>query len=843
MMVRKYLVLTALLAGYGILSGQSVTFNYTGSIQTFTVPACVTSITIDARGAAGGGSIGGLGARMVGTFTVTYGEQLNILVGEQGDPSIGQGAGGGGGTFVADIFNNPLIVAGAGGGQGSSGAGNPGNITLTGSNGTQPISGGIGGTNGGGGGGASDNGSCISGGGGGGFCGNGGEASNGGSPGNGGVGCVDGGNGSSGSLCASGIGLSYLNGGAGGTGCSIGGCSPVSGGYGGGGGTAGGGGAGGGGYSGGGGGGWNSGTPSGGGGGGSYNNGTNQNNTTGFQSGNGQVIISWVTASGIIFASSDSTGATCNGDSNGTATTNLSGGVSPYTYLWTPSAQTNQTATGLSAGTYTITVKDANGCTSSESVTVTQPATVNIIVTSIPSDSACTGQTVVFNATGANNYLWSTGGTTSSITVLIPVGDTAYYGVKGMVGGCSDSIPVKIKIIPVTTASVNATNDTVCPHGSSIITATPAGGQVTYKWNNGATMSTITVTDTVTTTYTVTVYGICDSTKEMKTITVIPLPKPVISGTLWKCKGIKDTLTVSSSINPTTYLWSNGSTTSNYYTGTINADSTIYVKTENSLGCPVTDTFHIAVKQYPTATIKYSPQCGNTPDTIKVNASGTGPFTYMWNTGGTYDTINVAVSDTTIFKVVISNGCPITKTVTIIPYFPSLSACCNNTINIGGDTTILASGADIVSYQWEPATGLNCDTCANVIAGPTVTTTYTVTGRDAAGCPVERTVTIIVERPCFNFTVPNVFTPTNAGTLGLDNSFYINTIYSNFSSWSIIVYDRWGKEMYSSTNPDQYWTGTGKDGGEAPAGVYYYVINAVCQGTNYKKDGFVQLIR
>lgn len=832
-----------LLVSHVAVFSQSITFNYTGSIQTFTVPACVDSITIDARGAQGGSALGGLGARMVGTFTVTPAEQLNILVGGQGDPSIGQGAGGGGGTFVADISNNPLIVAGGGGGQGSSGAGNPGNTTITGSNGTMPISGGIGGTGGGGGGGASDNGSCISGGGGGGFCGNGGEASNGGSPGAGGIGCNNGGNGSSGTLCASGVGISYINGGAGGVGCSTGGCNPVSGGYGGGGGTAGGGGAGGGGYSGGGGGGWNSGTPSGGGGGGSYNIGSNQNNTSGFQSGNGQVTITWTASSGVTLSSSASTGESCNGDSNGTATINPTGGTSPYTYLWNPSSQTNITATGLSAGTYTVTVTDAGGCTASASITVTQPNAIHTIASSIPADSACAGQNVILSASGANSYLWSTGGTTSSITVVIPAGDTAYYGVEGIVGGCNDSVPLKIKIIPATTATISAVNDTVCPHGTSTITATGIGGQVTYKWSNGYTTSSINVTDTVTTTYTATVYGLCDSTKVMKTVIVIPLPKPVINGSLWKCKGTKDTLTVSSSINPTTYKWSNGNTTTSIITGAINGDSIIYVTAENSLGCSVIDSFKITERPYPVGSIKYIPSCGSMPDTIIAKGSGMGPFTYTWSTGGTYDTIIVTVPDTTTFNVIISNGCPITKTITVVPYFPSLSACCNATINIGGDTTISAGGAGITTYQWSPGAGLNCDTCANVIATPTVTTTYTVTGTDAAGCSSERTITVVVETPCFNFTVPNVFTPTNAGTLGLDNVFYINTTYSNLSSWSITIYDRWGKEMFKSNNPNEYWDGNTEGGGVAPAGVYYYIIDGVCQGTTYKKQGFVQLIR
>ena len=109
------------------------------------------------------------------------------------------------------------------------------------------------------------------------------------------------------------------------------------------------------------------------------------------------------------------------------------------------------------------------------------------------------------------------------------------------------------------------------------------------------------------------------------------------------------------------------------------------------------------------------------------------------------------------------------------------------------------------------------------------------------GCQTDRVITITVETPCFNFTVPNVFTPNNAGPFGFDNVFYIKTI--NLDAWSLLVYDRWGKDVFKSSSPTDYWTGTTEGGGKASDGVYYYIINATCQGNSYKKDGFVQLIR
>jgi hypothetical protein len=253
--------------------GGSATLTYTGTIQQFVVPAGVTEITIEARGAQGGfnnsGDAGGLGASITGTITVTPGQILNVLVGGQG--GTGTQGGGGGGSFVTTNANVPLVIAGGGGGSFLSGFsagaaqanGTTSNTGQNGMKGNTGVQGGLGGSGGAGGQATTVDGT-NSGAGGGGLTGNGG---------------VNG---------AAGGGQAFVNGGAGGIGAGSGGA----GGFGGGGGadwlswTGGGGGGG---YSGGGG-----GTFYGvGGGGGSFNAGTNQNNIGGFQSGNGLVIITW----------------------------------------------------------------------------------------------------------------------------------------------------------------------------------------------------------------------------------------------------------------------------------------------------------------------------------------------------------------------------------------------------------------------------------------------------------------------------------------------------------------------------------------------------------------------
>lgn len=255
--------------------GGSQTFNYSGSITNFIVPFGITSLTITANGAQGGEGTGpgGLGASITGTVSITSGQVLKILVGGHGFSGI-QG-GGGGGSFVTDINNNPLVVAGGGGGGWAYYPVNAENSDgVIGTSGQDGI----------------DNGylSCQCPAGAGGTNGNGGDVDhhyNNDFEGTGGGGLI--GDGVNDGVGPTG-GFSFVNGGAGGTGCSSGG----NGGFGGGGGadwcywTGGGGGGG---YSGGGGG-FYYGV---GGGGGSYNSGISQNNISGANSGDGIVIITW----------------------------------------------------------------------------------------------------------------------------------------------------------------------------------------------------------------------------------------------------------------------------------------------------------------------------------------------------------------------------------------------------------------------------------------------------------------------------------------------------------------------------------------------------------------------
>jgi hypothetical protein len=224
----------------------------TGTIQTFSVPSGCSSITIEAWGAQGGTGTDTKGARMKGTFTVTPGSQLSILVGHQGDTAV-SGTSGGGGTFVVNSANQPLIIAGGGGSCFTTCPATSetvGRITTSGGTAGSTM--------------RADNGqggnvANMTSGGGGGFFSNGANSTGGKSWANGGQGGLGenfggfGGGGARGGLWGQGGGGGYSGGSCGDLASSWLGC----------------------------------------GGGGSFNTGTNQNNTAGAKTGHGMVVITW----------------------------------------------------------------------------------------------------------------------------------------------------------------------------------------------------------------------------------------------------------------------------------------------------------------------------------------------------------------------------------------------------------------------------------------------------------------------------------------------------------------------------------------------------------------------
>ena len=132
----------------------------------------------------------------------------------------------------------------------------------------------------------------------------------------------------------------------------------------------------------------------------------------------------------------------CTGNANGNALVNVIGGAPAYTYNWS-NGQSTQTSTGLPSGTYSVVITDANGCTDMTYATITTlPNPIANISSNI---TIFQGQSTTLSATGGTNYLWSNGGTTTTILVM-PTITTVYCVTVTDINNCKDNTCATVTI-------------------------------------------------------------------------------------------------------------------------------------------------------------------------------------------------------------------------------------------------------------------------------------------------------------------------------------------------------------------------------------------------------------
>ena len=436
---------------------------------------------------------------------------------------------------------------------------------------------------------------------------------------------------------------------------------------------------------------------------------------------------------------------------NGSSTTLTATGGS--TYLWSTGATTSSISVSpTTTTTYTVTAYDATGTNSdTDDVTVTVNA---IPVANAGADvSTCQGTSVTLSASGGSSYLWSTGATTQTINVN--PNSTTTYSVQVTQNGCSSSDTVTVTVNPSPT--INAGSDVTINLGEST-TLTATGGN-TYLWSTGSTSSSITVSPTVTTTYTVTGYlNGCESTD---TVTVFLVDNSVTANAgpdVSICNGSSTTLTATGG---STYLWSTGATTSSISvspTTTTTYTVTAYDATGTNSD---TDDVTVTVNAIPVANAGADV---STCQGTSVTLSASGGSSYLWSTGATTQTINVNPNSTTTYSVqVTQNGCSSSDTVTVtVNPSPTINAGSDVTINLGESTTLTATGGN--TYLW--STG---STSSSITVSPTVTTTYTVTGY-LNGCQNTDSVTVFVNSANANAgqdqTICNGYSATLTATGG-----------------------------------------------------------------------------
>jgi gliding motility-associated-like protein len=470
-----------------------------------------------------------------------------------------------------------------------------------------------------------------------------------------------------------------------------------------------------------------------------------------------------------------------------------------------------------------------------------------------PDRNTCVGDTLQLSASGGVNYQWGLGfpvisnpnianpifSSTIPQTFNIPLTATNLLG-------CTDNDTVRIVVADTPTVSLNAP-PAICPGDTALIFATPSGGLPPYGfvWSTGTTSDTLSATPLTSTTFTVTVTesNNCSATASVPLLVHPQESLDILDNDTLLCagQGLSNlSVTASSGINA--YLWSPSQGVSNVTSPAPSiqpSQSTTYVLTgsNSTTGCSVSDSIRILVSNLQLSDLRDTTVClGDTVLFDLLPVGGSGDYSVQWIQTGvdtlSYDTILnpivVASGGGTYFAQVTDNvtGCVSTLNVTVTVRTLQVTATPSSVlINPGQRVQLEAFGAS--TYVWEPDTMLSCATCPSPVSMPGSSITYTVTGTDTSGCQGRATVVIVTD----SLFLPNVFSPNGDG---INDVLLLN--YHGDAFYQILIFDRWGREIFQTKDKLVMWDGRTSGGENAPEGVYFMAVRIIGDDAIPQKD-------
>jgi uncharacterized protein YjdB len=422
--------------------------------------------------------------------------------------------------------------------------------------------------------------------------------------------------------------------------------------------------------------------------------------------------------------------------------------------LWDNSA-TTEDITGLAAGTYSVTVIDANGCTTTASATITQPSAALSATVTGQTNVLCNGNSTgainlsVSGGTSSYSYLWSNSATTEDLSGLAA---GTYSVTVTDANGCTTTASATItQPSAALSATISSQTNVLCNGNSTgAINLSVSGGTSSYSylWNNSATTGDISGLAAGTYSVTVTDANGCTTTASA----TITQPSAALSATVTGqtnvlCNGNSTgsiNLSVTGGTSSYSYLWNNGATTEDL-SGL--AAGTYSVVVTDANGCTTTASATITQPSAALSAVvsgQTNVLCnGNSTGAINLSVSGgTSSYTYLWNNSATTEDLSSLAAGTYSVTVTDANGCTTTASATITQpslLIASIASQTNVTCNGGSNglaTISVSGGTSSYAYSWAPISGAS-PTASGLPVG-----TYTCTVTDAHSCTATRTVTI-----------------------------------------------------------------------------------------------------
>ena len=469
-----------------------------------------------------------------------------------------------------------------------------------------------------------------------------------------------------------------------------------------------------------------------------------------------------ITQPTLLSLTTGSSDVTCFGLCNGSASAIAGGGTPPYTYSWAPGSQTTASISGLCAGTYTVTARDAAGCTQTKNVTINQPAQIfanPIVVDNASCSGLCNGSatSTPIGGTPPFTYLWTPGNTTSATATNLCQGT---YSVRVTdVNNCVSNQSVTItQPVPVSATISGSTSSCNICNGSATVTATGGTGPYTYSWAPGG-QTTVTATGLCpNTTYTVTVTDSkgCTSTASVTILQTIII-NITTSSTVLSCAGTCDGIVTANATGgtlPYSFLWAGpgGPYSTQTVSGLCVGSYTVTVS--DAAGCYNSDTVTftnppvLAVSTTSTNVTCFG-ACNGTATATPTG--GTGTYTYSWMPGGqTTATATGLCAGSYTVTVRDAKACTVTSVATITQPTAlvdnAIVTKANCTFADGSISVTPSGGVPLYTYDWGPGTptGDGTKTITNLLPGA-----YTLAIRDNTGCVTN-----------FNYLVSNIAGPS-----------------------------------------------------------------------------------
>ncbi|PLX03346.1 MAG: hypothetical protein C0594_10570, partial [Marinilabiliales bacterium] len=488
------------------------------------------------------------------------------------------------------------------------------------------------------------------------------------------------------------------------------------------------------------------------------------------------------------------TNVNCFGDNTGQATVSVSGGTPAYSYNWSAGGQTNATATGLLAGTHSVTVTDANFCTAIASVTITQPAAAlnpQIVVDDVNCFGGSDGSIdlTVTGGTPTYSYVWSNA---SNNQDLINVSANTYTVTVTDSKSCTATVSGTINE-PLAALSIDniIPTDVDCFNGNDgAVSVDVSGGtpSYTYSWNTGQTTEDLTGVTAGTYELVVTDDNSCVTSASTTVSQPAAALTSGISGTHVKCSGGADgtiDLTVSNGTPTYTYAWSNSETTQDLSA----LSAGLYeVTVSDANGCQLTNSFTVTEPAnglnltYTTIDVTcFGLSNGSVNLTV---TGGTTPYAYSWDSGqSSQDLINIPAGVYTV-DVTDANLCTSQITATVNEPSAALSIDDITVSNVNcyngadGEVDITVSGGTTAySYAWN--SGQTVEDLTSLTAG-----TYDIEVTDANGCTTTGSATVTQPAAALTVSAVNTNVSCSGGTDGAIDLTVSNGTPTYTYSWS-----------------------------------------------------------